>query len=529
MTLLELRFYPIEGKQDGFKVTVESSSREADHEPGLPFLDSKTPDVQDRRFTVVKILQSTHFKQKDFPSEDEQAWMVREQLLLPERNAFEPDYLASIGHRLYEILGQDIQQVIETAVADAKRDRIFLHIRLRFPAEDPKPVRITDYPWELLHNQYGFLAHQGVTFSRYIAYRSPCPNLPGVERLNVLLISSGAGDETMGMESLPAVERHAIANGLQRTQEKGHIQLETLESATLKALRRRLSERQTSGVPQVLHFDGHGFFGKRCNQIGCKKVYYQGVTQCECGAPLGKKPQGYLVFEDSDGNADYVSAKELGELLGNLQRREQPHSASGIALVVLSACKSAMSRKSESVFNGVAQSLIGAGIPAVVAMTYSIRVDAASTFAEEFYHSVGEQESLAIALRRGQSAMGIEGNQWYRPVLYLRWEDNEGGQLFKSVEPDAINQENPPLEKVPSSNKTKVSKKHSRVKQIRIEIIKQEFEKLEKNYRAVAQKKQRESNPQEQNNLNLQLQDIANQMEENERKRDALEYGYEYS
>ncbi|MBW4547695.1 MAG: formylglycine-generating enzyme family protein [Symplocastrum torsivum CPER-KK1] len=63
-------------------------------------------------------------------------------------------------------------------------------------------------------------------------------------------------------------------------------------------------------------------------------------------------------------------------------------------------------------------------------MQYSIRVDAASAFAEYFYRSLGQQESLAIALRQGQSATGIEGNQWYRPVLYLRWQDNEGGQLF---------------------------------------------------------------------------------------------------
>ncbi|NEO73342.1 hypothetical protein [Moorena sp. SIO3H5] len=63
----------------------------------------------------------------------------------------------------------------------------------------------------------------------------------------------------------------------------------------------------------------------------------------------------------------------------------------------------------------------------------------------------------------------------------------------------------------------------STVKKLRIDILKQEFEKLEKDYRAVAQKKQRESNPQEQNNLNLQLQDIANQMEEIERKLDVLE------
>ncbi len=90
-----------------------------------------------------------------------------------------------------------------------------------------------------------------------------------------------------------------------------------------------------------------------------------------------------------------------------------------------------MSRLSESVFNGVAQNLIGQGIPAVVAMQYSISVSAASAFSEYFYRSLGEKEALAIAIRRGQSAMGIEGNQWYRPVLYLRWEDNEGGKLFK--------------------------------------------------------------------------------------------------
>lgn len=94
-----------------------------------------------------------------------------------------------------------------------KGDRTWLHIRLRFPADDPKYVRLTDYPWELLHNDYGFLAHQGVTFSRYIAYRSPRPNLPSVERLNVLLISSGAGDDRIGLKSLPSNEREAIAQG----------------------------------------------------------------------------------------------------------------------------------------------------------------------------------------------------------------------------------------------------------------------------------------------------------------------------
>jgi hypothetical protein len=433
MNLLELRFYPIERRQDGFKVSVEGSSGEVHHEPVLPFLDSETPDIRDRRFTVVKVLESTKFDEKNFPEDDEKAWMVREQLLLEEPSAFHPQYLATIGRRLYQVLGQRIQQVIETAVSDAKRDRTWLHIRLRFPADDPKYVRLTDYPWELLHNEYGFLAHQGVAFSRYIAYRSPRPNLTSVERLNVLLISCGAGDERMGLKSLPSVERDAIASELQQAQEQGIIQLEILEPPTWKAFRRRLLQRQTGTVPHVMHFDGHAFFGKRCNEAGCRKAYKQGTTQCECGAPLGE-PQGYLVFEQPDGTADYISAQELGELLGNLERREQPNSEQGIALVVLSGCRTGMSRLSESVFNGVAQNLIGRGIPAVVAMQYSISVRAASAFAEDFYYSLGQKHSLVSALCQGQRAIGIEGNEWYRPVLYLRWEDNEGGQLFGTTQ-----------------------------------------------------------------------------------------------
>lgn len=430
MNLLELRFYPIEGKQYCFKVSAEGSLGEVHHEPSLPFLEGEIPDVRDRRFTIVKVLESTKFKQKSF-DELEQAWLVGEQLLLEDKTAFQPGFLTNIGCRLYQILGRSIQQVIETAVADAKRDRTWLHIRLRFPADDPKYVRLTDYPWELLHNDYGFLAHQGVTFSRYIAYRSPSPNLSAVQRLNVLLISSGAGDSRMKLDPIPTDEREAIAVGLKQAQNQGDIQLDHLNPPTLITLRKRLLERQTNLFSHVLHFDGHGFIGKRCNETGCRKAYKQNVTQCECGAPLGNV-QGYLVFERSDGTADYVSSTELGELLGNLERREQPNSKQGIALVVLSACRSGMSRLSESVFNGVAQNLIGQGIPAVVAMQYSISVDAASAFAEYFYRSIGEREALAIAVRRGQSAMGIEGNQWYRPALYLRWEDNEGGQLFKS-------------------------------------------------------------------------------------------------
>jgi hypothetical protein len=521
--LLELRFYPIEDKQNRFKVSVEGSSGELHYEPTLPFIDDTIANGVDRRFTIIKILELTRFAQDDF-SEDEQAWMVREQILLPERNAFHPHCLNTIGRKLYQIIGIDIQKVIDAALADAKRDRTWLHIRLRFPADDPKYLRLTDYPWELLHNNYDFLAHQGVTFSRYIAYNSPRPNLPNVENLRVLLISSGASDSRMGLKPLPDTEQTAIAQGLQQAQNKGLIQLEQLDPPSWNALRTRLLERRNTAVPHVIHFDGHGFFGKRCNEPGCRKAAFATESHCECGTPLGEA-QGYLVFENSDHTANYVSAKELGELLGNLERREQPNLEHGIALVVLSACQSGMSRVSETVFNGVAQKLIGQGIPSVVAMQYSVRVDAATAFAEYFYRSLGQKEPLAIALRRGQSAMGIEGNQWYRPVLYLRWEDNEGGQLFKDsfVISDGV---------IPDKKILKTENKPRqipRITQIKIDSLKNDLDKLAKDYDAVANKKRRESNPQEQNNLQLQLDEIAEQMEAIEQQLQNLGYEYEHN
>ncbi|MCP2730374.1 CHAT domain-containing protein [Limnofasciculus baicalensis] len=422
---------PIEGNKDCFKVSVEGASGEVHYQPDLPFVDGETTDIQDRSFTVVKVLESTKFNGDNFP-EAEEDWMVREGLLLSDKSAFPPQYLANIGRRLYQILGQKIQQVIEMGVRDAKRDRTFLHIRLRFPSDAPKYIRLTDYRWELLHNDYDFLAHQGVTFSRYIAYQSPPPNLPSVARLNILLISSGIGDKNIGLPSLPPLERKAIASGLQKAEAEGKVKLDFLDPPTLDGLR-----QITGKLPHVIHFDGHGFFGKRCNEMGCRKAYKQKETQCGCGATLGEA-QGYLVFQKSARKADFVSAREIGELLGNLQRREEGNSGEGIALVVLSSCRSGMSRLSESVFNGVAQNLIGKGIPAVVAMTYSVSVSAASAFSEYFYRSLGEKDSLAVALRRGQSAMGIEWNQWYRPILYLRWADNQGGQLFNLDESDVL-------------------------------------------------------------------------------------------
>ena len=163
----------------------------------------------------------------------------------------------------------------------------------------------------------------------------------------------------------------------------------------------------------------------KCNNSACQHVT-PGVKaiSCEkCDQPLSDA-KGYLVFEKDDGSADYVSASTFYSLLSR-----------GIELVVLSACQSGMALGGESIFNGAAQQLIDARIPAVVAMQYTILVNEASSFTEQFYRVLGHKRTLLEALSAGRKWMGVDSNQWYRPVLYLRWQDNDGGSLWAGTKP----------------------------------------------------------------------------------------------
>ena len=160
------------------------------------------------------------------------------------------------------------------------------------------------------------------------------------------------------------------------------------------------------------------------------------LEKCKkCGTALSA-PQGYLLFEpdeddDDELEANYVSAEEIGSLLQSIRHDDSESQQGGVRLAVLSACKSAYALGGNSVFNGVAQSLIGHGVPAVVAMQYTVSTKGATAFAERFYRELGNKQSLAVATSQGRVAMqNVEHNQWYRLIFYLRWQANDGGQLF---------------------------------------------------------------------------------------------------
>ncbi|MDJ0903122.1 MAG: tetratricopeptide repeat protein [Xenococcus sp. MO_188.B8] len=423
MEIFELYLSPINKKR--FR-TIVTQSGETDS--SLPFSDSEN----DWRMTLLRTLEISNFNPEYF-SNHEQEWMKSVGILTQEGNNFDSNYLVYIGQALYHSLfpSGKVENALKTALRLAESKNTQLHIQIRFEDDLNKRSRLADYPWELLHDGKDFLLHKQITFSRYIAHNKLPPNLKPVDRLNVLLVSSAAFDKELGLQKLSKKEQQAICKGLENAHEAGHINLNELDYATVDELREYLTEHQGDKAPHILHFDGHGIFGKRCKNENCHTIHTKiSVTQCrKCNAQL-PEAQGYLAFESETDKADYVSAKELGALLQITNFADGSQQSGGVALVVLSACQSAMTLEGESVFNGTAQNLINHQIPAVIAMQYSVSVNTATEFAKQFYRSLGQKNSLAVAISQGREAMGVEGNQWYRPVLYLRWKDNEGGQLF---------------------------------------------------------------------------------------------------
>jgi hypothetical protein len=433
MQLLNIRFSVID--ESNFFVNARSGAGQAESKSSLPFYETKTK----WRTTLIKILEIGKFSLDKF-SDEEKLWMAQEGLLLSNGTGFSADYLEKIGRSLYKALFPvgEVSDLLQRSIALAEQDRNpQLHIQIEFNAKVTEQNRLPDYPWEMVHDGQRFLAHHNVTFSRYIAHLSAPPKLSAVSPINVLLVSSGASDEENGLAPLSKREQEAVKKGLEKSQENGHIRLSEPKQASLKALEVYLDEHSKDKAPHILHFDGHGVFGKRCQNSECRTFHGNlKLEKCKkCGTALSAS-QGYLLFEpdeddDDDLEANYVSAEEIGSLLGSIRHGDSESQQGGVRLAVLSACKSAYALGGNSVFNGVAQSLIGHGVPAVVAMQYTVSTKGATAFAERFYRELGNKQSLAVATSQGRVAMqNVEHNQWYRLIFYLRWQANDGGQLF---------------------------------------------------------------------------------------------------
>ena len=255
-------------------------------------------------------------------------------------------------------------------------------------------------PWELLRDERGFLAEgaRGCRLRRRLPNRDPKPPLVTTTPIRVLVVSPRPEDDRAGyidhrISARPLVEAFVDLGD--------RAEVELLGEATLPGLSRALREALDAGRPfHAVHFDGHGIYDRH---VGL----------------------GALLFEDpadrqklTERRSQEVDARKLAETLRDHR----------VALVVLEACQSAMSK--EDPMASVAGQLLAGGVASVVAMSHSVLVATAWRFVESFYGQLSRGATVGKALLEGQRRLreepgrgrGFHGEllmqDWFVPVLY---------------------------------------------------------------------------------------------------------------
>ncbi len=247
----------------------------------------------------------------------------------------------------------------------------------------PELARLLALPWELLLDPEDgefLLPDRRWPLLRSLDVRwSHAPLPPSTDSLRLLILTA----QPSGLPRLAADEE------IRKIQEACHpgdrIQVEVLQQATPEALRPRLEDAD------LLHFIGHG-----------------------SADPL--TGEGSLALEDGQGGRRDLGAKELARICRDLHR---------LRLITLNACDTALVTGEDvglNPFAGVATALIQQGIPAVIAMQWTLSDPAGIRFGEALYRSLATKGDLLEAVEAGRHAIHIaeKGSlEWATPVLYL--------------------------------------------------------------------------------------------------------------
>jgi DNA-binding NtrC family response regulator len=306
-------------------------------------------------------------------SQDEQAKLS--QLGLWDGNRIDKNIGRQIGQQLYKAVLSDpaAKSALDTARNIATDRGQQLAITLRFP---DNAIPLAALPWELLWDeQQPLLLSRGQLSScvRYIDLPQGLPISPIQDkklRLLAVCPSAGIPDELH-------MEEHSIRfTGLQPLTQAGTLVIEELRPARISELTDRLQDGE---AVDILHFYGHG-------------VWQDGMAK--------------MTFDDG-----FLNANQMASLFRN------------IPLVVLFACRSA-TVATDDLFTGIAPMLSAQGIPAVVAMQFTVPVTAANRFASRLYTTLANGETLQTAVAKARQALYMQHKEsWYVPVVYIRSRD----------------------------------------------------------------------------------------------------------
>ena len=318
------------------------------------------------------------------------------------------DQAIAFGQILYNaLLKDDVKAAFVNARNNAARDGNNLRIKLAIP---PQAAEVAGIPWEFACDDVGRPLATKHSICRFLPRLDPVPafKVSSGEKITVLLISSAPTDldAKLGYSLNVEQELESIKATLKPLQDQGVLKVIEIPHVTGSKLQMALSDEN----PHIVHYVGHGGFAD--------------------GA-------GQLAFEDNNGNAKNFSARQLAIAFDGTRVR----------LVILNACQTGM--VVTKLLSSMAPALMGANVPAVIAMQDSVTDAAGGVLAREFYRSLAKNlpiDECVARARRMVIAEGINNLDWGLATLYMRAPD---GMLFSGLGDTASTQAQPAPQSTP--------------------------------------------------------------------------------
>ncbi|MEH1847858.1 MAG: CHAT domain-containing protein [Nostoc sp.] len=303
---------------------------------------------------------------------------------LGELKAREED-LDIVGKALYNLVfREDLGSKFEAWYQALTQGERF---RLRLDIQAPELISV---PWELLRDDKQFLVRRGVSIARFIGNASKEDVNLDFKKMKVLIVSASPNNNSF--------DENEYIEPVKTLFEKYGIQLDILtgENATRQGLYEILGENKYD----LFHFVGHGTFAK---------------------------DNGKVIVINQQGNSASIRGNDLSDWLCK----------SGVKFAFFCSCQTGITSQ-ENTFNGVAYSLVGTGIPTVVAMQYNFPQEEAKTFVKSFYNKLLRSESIDQSMEFARNALPYEEVSWCIPVLYSQSQFNITGLVTQPISEEKI-------------------------------------------------------------------------------------------
>lgn len=360
------------------------------------------------------------FLSLELHEEDSKTWpqsKIREKaeelgLFLRQENRPSSDRFKIIGQALYKAVfsSEEIRTLLDRLLHAESEPVVEFHIH-------DEDGLLQTYPWELLCDDKEFLFEGKRAFPvRHVDFEEPVTPFELTGVLRILYIAPRPDlSSYQRYTDLPVLERLPLE--YLKYYYPDYLTLESLSENMLNALQKRLV--RSKDPVHVVHIDTHGGFGWLCQCKWLNPADTKQCSKCSHDQSSDQRSRGYLAFETTDADIDWINGDDLGKRL----------SGRAVQVVILSACRSGLVGEG-STFNSVAGALIKQGIPAVVGMQFNIEVKQALKFAEMFYWALLDGKTLTEAV--AEARIALSRDSWYRPVLYLRTDSsNYRGKIFE--------------------------------------------------------------------------------------------------